>query len=68
MIEFYAAVVRKSIKGESGEGWHGEQAVSREQALRMFTINAAYAPLKKTTKAQSMSASSPISPSSRPIS
>ena len=22
MIEFYAAVARKSIKGESGEGWH----------------------------------------------
>src|SRR6267154_3061393 len=43
MIEFYAAVARKSIKGESGEGWHGEQAVSREQALRMFTSNAAYA-------------------------
>src|SRR6185436_6637557 len=39
LIEFYAAVARKSIKGESGEGWHGEQAVSREQALRMFTIN-----------------------------
>ena len=27
MIEFYAAVARKSIKGESDEGWHGEQAV-----------------------------------------
>src|SRR5207244_8399260 len=37
MIEFYAAVARKSIKGESGEGWHPEQAVSREQALKMFT-------------------------------
>src|SRR5262249_23556412 len=38
MIEFYAAVARKSIKGESGEGWHPEQAVSREDALKMFTI------------------------------
>src|SRR5438093_8275416 len=37
MIEFYAAVARKSIKGESGEGWHPEQAVSREQALKMVT-------------------------------
>ncbi len=37
MIEFYAAVARKSIKGESGPGWHPEQAVSREQALKMFT-------------------------------
>ena len=38
MIEFYAAVARKSLKGFSGEGWHPEQAVTREQALKMFTI------------------------------
>jgi predicted amidohydrolase YtcJ len=50
MIEFYAAVARKSIKGESGEGWHREQAVSREQALRMFTINAAYAAFEENDK------------------
>lgn len=43
MIEFYAAVARKSLKGESGEGWHPEQAVTREQALKMFTIWPAYA-------------------------
>jgi predicted amidohydrolase YtcJ len=43
MIEFYAAVVRKDLEGFSGEGWHPEQAVSREQALKMFTIWAAYA-------------------------
>src|SRR6185369_5810513 len=24
MIEFYAAAARKSLKGESGEGWHPE--------------------------------------------
>ena len=50
MIEFYAAVARKSIKGESGEGWHPEQAVSREQALKMFTINAAYAGFEENDK------------------
>jgi predicted amidohydrolase YtcJ len=50
MIEFYAAVARKSIKGESGEGWHPEQAVSREQALKMFTINAAYAAFEENDK------------------
>jgi predicted amidohydrolase YtcJ len=50
MIEFYAAVARKSIKGESGEGWHPEQAVSREQALKMFTINAAYAAFEEKDK------------------
>jgi predicted amidohydrolase YtcJ len=38
MIEFYAAVTRKSIDGLSSEGWHTEQAVSREHALRMFTL------------------------------
>jgi predicted amidohydrolase YtcJ len=43
MIEFYAAVARKSLKGESKEGWHPEQAVTREQALKMFTIWPAFA-------------------------
>ena len=43
MIEFYAAVARKDIKGFSGEGWHPEEAVSRAQALKMLTIWPAYA-------------------------
>jgi predicted amidohydrolase YtcJ len=50
MIEFYAAVVRKSPKGESAEGWHPEQAVSREDALKMFTIWPAYAAFEETDK------------------
>jgi predicted amidohydrolase YtcJ len=50
MIEFYAAVARKSIKGESGEGWHPEQAISREQALKMFTIWPAYAAFEENDK------------------
>jgi predicted amidohydrolase YtcJ len=37
-IEFYAAVARKDLKGNSGEGWHPEQKVTREQALKMFTL------------------------------
>ena len=43
MIEFYAAVARKDPKGFSGEGWHPEEAVTRAQALKMFTIWPAYA-------------------------
>ena len=43
MIEFYAAVARRDLRGYSGEGWHPEQAVSREQALKMLTIWPAYA-------------------------
>ncbi len=50
MTEFYAAVTRKSIRGESGEGWHPEQAVSRDEALKMFTINAAYAAFEEKDK------------------
>jgi len=42
-IEFYAAVARKSLDGFSGEGWHPENAVSRTNALKMFTIWPAYA-------------------------
>jgi predicted amidohydrolase YtcJ len=43
MIEFYAAVARKDQKGFSGEGWHPEEAVTRAQALKMFTLWPAYA-------------------------
>ena len=43
MIEFYAAVARKDLKGFSGENWHPEEKVTREQALKMFTAWAAYA-------------------------
>lgn len=43
MIEFYAAVARKDQKGFQGAGWQPEQAVSREQALKMFTIWPAFA-------------------------
>ncbi|MFL6583974.1 MAG: amidohydrolase [Chthoniobacterales bacterium] len=50
MIEFYAAVTRKSIKGEQQEGWHPEQAVTREQALKMLTINGAYAAFEENEK------------------
>jgi predicted amidohydrolase YtcJ len=50
MMEFYAAVARKSIKGESADGWHPEQTVSREQALKMFTTSAAYAAFEEQDK------------------
>ena len=50
MIEFYAAVARKDLKGFSGEGWHPEEAVTREQALKMFTIWPAYAAFEETLR------------------
>jgi hypothetical protein len=50
MIEFYAAVARRDQKGFSGEGWHPEQALSREQALKMFTIWPAFAAFEEKLK------------------
>jgi len=38
LIEFYAAVARKDLKGFSGDGWHPEQAMTRDQALKAFTL------------------------------
>src|SRR5439155_17403894 len=43
MIEFYAAATRKSIKGESGEGWHPEQARSEEHSLNSSHVAISYA-------------------------
>ena len=50
MIEFYAATARKSLDGFSGEGWHPEQALTREQALKMFTTWPAYAAFEEKEK------------------
>jgi len=43
LIEFYAAVARRDLKGFQGENWTPEQAVTREEALKMFTSWPAYA-------------------------
>jgi predicted amidohydrolase YtcJ len=59
MIEFYAAVSRKPLPERSAglsdealakAGWHPEQKVSREQALKMFTIWPAYAAFEENDK------------------
>ena len=42
-IEFYAAVARKDLSGFQGPDWTPEQAVSRKDALKMFTLWPAYA-------------------------
>ena len=38
LIEFYAAVTRKDVDGFYAEGWHLEEAISRLEALKMFTL------------------------------
>jgi predicted amidohydrolase YtcJ len=47
-IEFYAAIARKDLNGFSGEGWHPELKVTREEALKMLTIWGAYAAFQET--------------------
>jgi len=43
LIEFYAATYRHDLTGAAGSDWHLDQAVSRDQALAMFTTAAAFA-------------------------
>ena len=43
MLGFYAAVTRQDVTGWPVGGWYADQALSREEALRGFTIDAAYA-------------------------
>jgi predicted amidohydrolase YtcJ len=54
MIEFYAAVARKPLPsraaGASMEGWHPEEAMTREQALKAFTLWPAYAAFEEDLK------------------
>ena len=49
-IEFKAAVSRKDLDGFYDEGWHLEQAVTREEALKMFTIWASYTVFEEDIK------------------
>lgn len=42
-IEFYAAVARRSLDGFSDDNWRRDQRVTREEALKMFTLWPAYA-------------------------
>jgi predicted amidohydrolase YtcJ len=43
LIEFYAAVARRSLDGFANADWHPEEAVDRATALKMFTAWPAYA-------------------------
>jgi hypothetical protein len=43
LLGFYAAVTRQDSKGWPEGGWFPEERLSREEALRCFTLDAAYA-------------------------
>ena len=42
-LGLYAAVTRQNLEGEPSGGWHSSERMTREQALRSMTIDAAYA-------------------------
>jgi len=46
-IEFYAAVARRGLDGTQNEDWRPDQAVTRDEALRMFTAWPAYASFRE---------------------
>ncbi len=47
LIEFYAAVARRDLNGFQGPDWRPMQAVSRDTALKMFTLWPAYASFRE---------------------
>lgn len=47
LIEFYAAVARRSLDGFQGPDWRGDQCVDRKTALKMFTQWPAYASFRE---------------------
>jgi len=50
MEGLYAAVSRKDRLGEEGEGWYPEQKITMEEAIRYYTLGAAYAQFMETRK------------------
>lgn len=42
-LGFYACVTRADDAGEPAGGWHPQEKMTREEALRAFTLDAAYA-------------------------
>ena len=50
LIEFYAAVARKDLQGRQGEGWHAEEKMTRDQALKAFTLWAAFAAFEENIR------------------
>ncbi|WP_420455242.1 amidohydrolase [Rubrivirga sp.] len=43
LLGFYAAVTRQDVGGMPAGGWYGNQVLTRAEALRGFTLDAAYA-------------------------
>ena len=42
-LGLYAAITRQNIEGKPAGGWHADERMTREEALRSFTLDAAFA-------------------------
>jgi predicted amidohydrolase YtcJ len=50
MEGLYASVTRKDRLGEEGEGWHSEQKIKMEEAIKYYTLGSAYAQFMENRK------------------
>lgn len=50
MLGLYSAITRKDLNGQPLKGWHSENKMTRVQALKSFTIDAAYAAFEEDFK------------------
>jgi predicted amidohydrolase YtcJ len=49
LLGFHAAVTRQDASGEPPDGWFPDQVLTREEALRGFTLDAAFAGFMEDT-------------------
>jgi predicted amidohydrolase YtcJ len=50
LLGFYAAITRQDVKGWPAGGWHPDQRLTRDEALRCFTLDAAYAGFEEDSR------------------
>jgi predicted amidohydrolase YtcJ len=50
LASFYASVTRKTLQGTPENGYEPDQKMTREQALRSYTLDAAYAAFEEQIK------------------
>ena len=50
IASFYASVTRMTLKGEPPGGYEPEEKLTREQALRAYTLDAAYGAFEEKVK------------------
>lgn len=50
LLGFYAAITRQDLSGRPPGGWYPDQKLTRREALRLFTSDAAYAGFAETRR------------------